>query len=471
MTTKSQFRTSSRHWLVFSSGATLTLLLFAGCKGIPTKGERAARKDFQTVSAEFRPHAAAPLPPVLSTNSTLEDYVRFAMLNQPAVAAAYYDWAASIERITVARSLPDPVLTFQSDITDILKSLMPGLMQAFPGPGKLKAAAGVATAGSQVKYFAFETAVLQTAFNVKKAYYPLWFLDQKIQIDRQTLDLLAAIERIARAQNEVGKVTLQDVYRARIEEDGLTTEIANLVDSRNSLTAQLKGTLGLRPGQPDPPQPSEFESTPLDLTGDKVLAIAFARNPQLRALEVGVRQAQAAITLARKANVPDFSLGLMADAEMSPTLYRPQAGMTLPVLRYKIAAEIHEAQAGLKAAQARLTAEQIQLAVDFAVQSYNYREITRNLALLQNQLIPEARDSLDIARAGYVAGQISFFNLIDAERTWLNFRLRNVDEKTRREIVLADLSLSIAGIAPQGAPILPASSGLAAADSNSTIEH
>ncbi len=451
---KSQPGTIWRHWNGLPVGAALGVILLTGCQGVPTKGERAARQDFRAVRTEFRPHAAAPLLPVLTTNSRLQDYVRFAMLNQPAVAAAYYDWAASIERITVARSLPDPVLSFQSDITDILKSLMPGLMQVLPGPGKLQAAGAIASAASRAKYFAFETSVLQTAFNVKRAYYPLWFLNQKIQIDRQTLDLLAAFERIARAQNQVGKVTLQDVYRARIEEDRLTTEIANLVDSRNSLTAQLKGALGLRPDQPDPPQPSEFESTPLDLTGDKVLAIAFERNPQLKALEAGVRQAQAAITLARKANVPDFSLGLMADAEMSPTLYRPQAGMTLPVLRYKIAAELHEAQSGLKAAQARLTSEQIRIAVDFAVQSYNYREVTRNLALLQNQLIPEAHRSLDIARAGYVAGQISFFNLIDAERTWLNFRLRNVDEKTRREIVLADLSLSIAGIAPKGAPLL-----------------
>ena len=95
-------------------------------------------------------------------------------------------------------------------------------------------------------------------FRVKRAYYQLWFLDEKIRIDRQTLNLLADLERIARAQNEVGKVTLQDVYRARIEQDRLTTEIANLEDSRNSLMAQLKGALGLRHDQADPPLPARF---------------------------------------------------------------------------------------------------------------------------------------------------------------------------------------------------------------------
>lgn len=464
-------RLNFRHRLVLLSGLLLSVLLFAGCKGIPTKGERAARKDFQTVKKEFRPNPDERHLPTLTTNSTLGDYLRFAMLNQPSVEAAYFDWASSIERITVARSLPDPRLTFQSDIADVVKNLMPGLMQQFPGPGKLRAAANVADAGSQAKYFAFETAVLQTAFKVKPAYYRLWFLNDKIRIDRRTLDLLAALETTARAQNEAGKGTLQDVYRVRIEEDRLTTEIANLEDSRNSLMAQLKGAMGLRHDQPNPPQPSKFESTPLDLSGEKLLAIAFARNPRLKALEADVRQAETAIALAGKSKVPDFSLGLMADAYNAPTMYRPQAGMTLPIWRDKIAAEVAAAQAGKSAAEARLSAEQINVTVDFAIRSYDYREVTRNLALLQDQLIPEAWQSFEIGRAGYVAGQITFFNLINAERTWLNFQLSNVAERTRREIVLADLSLTIAGIPPEGAPLLPALPGVASATPNPAVQH
>jgi outer membrane protein TolC len=139
----------------------------------------------------------------------------------------------------------------------------------------------------------------------------------------------------------------------------------------------------------------------------------------------------------------------------SPPFYWPQASMSLPVWRDKIAAQIAAAQAGKRASEARLTAAQIALTVDFAMKTYDYREATRNLALLQRQLLPKARQSLELARAGYLAGQIDFFNLIDAERTWLNFQLQEAEARARREIVLADLSLSIAGIAPDGAPILP----------------
>jgi cobalt-zinc-cadmium efflux system outer membrane protein len=436
-------------------GTVVASSLLTGCKGIPTAGERAARRDLQSVSQLFRPSSGPRRLAALTTGSTLGDYLRFAMLNQPAVEAAYFDWVASVERITVARSLPDPRLTFETDIADIVMTVMPGLMQEFPGPGKLRAEANTATAESQARYFAFESSVLQTALAVKRAYYQLWFLDEHLRINHQTRELLAQLEQLARAQNAAGKVTLQDVYRAQIEQDQLTTEIANLEDSRRPLIAQLKGALGLTRDQPDPPLPSCFESTPLNLDGDQLLDTAFARNPRLKQMEADVRLAEAAVALARRSTVPDFSLGLMADAKASPVMFRPLAGMTLPIWRDKIAAQVAQAQASQRAAEARLSSEQVQVTVDFAMKSYEFREITRTLVLLQEKLIPKAQQSLTIARAAYLGGQTDFFNLIDAERTLLNFQLREVEARTHREIILAELSLSIAGLAPDGAPIRP----------------
>src|SRR5262249_39964672 len=150
------------------------------------------------------------------------NFLAFAILNQPQVEAAYFDWAASIERITRERSLPDPRLTFEADIANSVMSLMPGLMMDFPGPGKLRWAANVASAESQARYFAFESSVLQTAFALKRAYYQIHFLEAKVAVNTQTLDLVKDLERLARAQNEAGKVTLQDVLRAQIEQDRLT---------------------------------------------------------------------------------------------------------------------------------------------------------------------------------------------------------------------------------------------------------
>jgi cobalt-zinc-cadmium efflux system outer membrane protein len=437
------------------SGVALAIVLLAGCKGISTPGERKARADLGIVGEAYRPQNQRPALPTLQTNASLSNFLQFAILNQPQVEAAYFDWASSVRRITVERSLPDPRLTFQSDIADTVMSLMPGLMMDFPGPGKLKWAANMATAESEGKYFVFENAMLQTAFALKKSYYQLNFLDAKVSVNREMLKLVEQIEKLARTQNEVGKVTLQDVLRAQIEQERITTEINNLEDSRNPLLAQFKAALGMKAEEASPPVPQKFESTPLDLTSDGLFAAALARNPRLKAMEAEVRRADASIRLAYKARVPDFSAGVEVDVKASPIFVTPQLGVTLPIWRDKIAAQIAGAQAGKRASEARLTAEQIALAVEFAEKSFMFREATRNLELLTERLLPKARQSLEVAQSGYVSGKVDFLNLLDAERTLLAFQLSEVEARVQRELALAELSLLILGTPPTGAPVLP----------------
>jgi len=445
-------------WFAFS-GAALVVLL-AGCVGVPTAGEKTARQNLQTIEKAYRASDKRPTLPTLTTNSPLSDLLLFAVLNQPQVEAAYYDWGASVQRITVERSLPDPKLTFETDIADMVMTLMQGLMMNFPGPGKRKAAANVATAESEAKYFAFESSVLQTAFAFKKAYYELHFLDATIGVNRETLRLAGELEKLAMIQNEVGKVTLQDVLRAQIEQERLTTDIANLDDSRTPLLAQFKAELALKAEDASPPVPWKLETTPLDVTKEMMFATALARNPRLKAMEAEVRMADASIRLASKAKVPDFSAGIMADMKAYPVMLRPSLGVTLPIWRYKIAARIAGAQTLKRATEARLSGEQIILAVELAEKSFLLREASRNLKLLNERLLTMARQSLEVAQSGYVGGKLDFLIVIDAEQLLLDFQLAEVEARLQRELALAELSLLILGMPPERAPLLAPTAAL-----------
>ena len=437
-------------WLILIT-IFLTVYL-SGCYGLQTQSEQQARSNFEALSRVYHPGDLHVPLPRLDQNATLATLITYAMLNQPRVAEAYYNYTYSIERITVERSLPDPKVTFEMDVTNVVSTVMPGLMIDIPWPMKLVARADVASAQSQAKYFIFESAVLETAFGVKRPYYRLHFLEDRIRVNRNMLNLMNQLEQVARAQNEAGKVTLQDVLRAQIEQERLKTEIANLEDSRNPLMAELKTALGISPDQPDPPVPSEFKSTPLDLSSDQLYATAMAHNPQLKSMEAEVRAAGDGIRLARMSRLPDFTIGVQADVKAAPVMYRPKFEMTLPIWLDKIAAEIASAQARKDAASARFSAEQIQLAVEFAGKSFMYREAKRNLQLLDGSLLSKAQMSLDVARAAYSANRIEFINLLEAERTLLEFQLTEVEARTQCELALAELSLII-GLRPEGAPL------------------
>jgi len=431
------------------------MMMLAGCRGIPAPGEKQARHDLVTVADKFRPANQPPVLPELTPDSSLSNFATYALLNQPQVAAAFYDWSASVENITVARSLPDPQLTFQSDIADVVETVMPGFLQEFPGPGKLNARARVASAENQTKYFAFESAVLQTAFNLKSAYYKLGLLDKQLRLKRETLSLLQNQESVLHAQSAAGTASLPELLRVQGELDGIRNDIANLEDSRRPLLENFKAALGLAPEQTGPPTPAHFEMGNENFDAGELQHFAFAHNPQLAAMEAEVRTTEAGIAMAYKSRVPDFSLGLMADVKASPTMFRPLAGMTLPVWRDKIAAEIAQAKANELAAQSRLKAVQIDLAVSFAEKSFAYRETGRNLALIEDKLIPQADQSVETIMAGYRAGTINFSILTDAELALIDLKLQAVEVRTDHEITLAALSLMVAGVPPGNAPLLP----------------
>jgi cobalt-zinc-cadmium efflux system outer membrane protein len=431
-----------------------SVLVFAGCRGIPAPGEKQARHDLGAVTGKYRPGNHPAAMPELTPDSSLSNFLAYALLNSPAVEATYYDWSASVESITVTRSLPDPQLTFQSDIANVVETIMPGFLQEFPGPGKLKARARVAGAESRAKYFAFESAVLQSAFNLKNSYYKLGLLTEQLRLQRATLSLLENQESVIRAQNVAGASSLPELLRVQSEQDRVRNEIANLEDSHRPLLENFKAALGLPPEQSAPPVPARFETGGDNPDADELLRSAFARNPQLKAMEADVRAAEAGIAVAYKSRVPDFSLGLMADVKAYPTVFRPLAGVTLPIWRDKIAAETAQARANEMAAKSRLKAAQIDLAVSFAEKSFAYRETSRNLTLFDDELIPKASQTLETVRAGYRADLMDFSSLTDAERMLLELELNAAEVRTARDIALADLSLMVAGVPPANAPLL-----------------
>jgi cobalt-zinc-cadmium efflux system outer membrane protein len=440
--------------ILLTALAAVSVLVLAGCRGISTPGERRARHDLGAVASQYRPGNSRPVLPELTPDSSISNFLAYALMNSPVVESAYYDWSASVENITVTRSLPDPQLTFQAYITDTLTSFMPGLFQGIPGPGKLKARAKVAAAESQDKYFTFEGTVLQAAFNLKRAYYQLGLWEEQLRVKQATLALLDNQERVLRAQNEAGTATLPDLLRVQSERSRVQTDLANLEDSHRSLLENFKAALGLTPQQPDPPTPVHFETGGENPDADELLRVAFERNPQLAAMEADVRAAEGGIAVAYKERVPDFNAGLSADV-YAPPFYWPQVGMTLPIWRDKLAAEVAQAQADSLAAKSRLKAAQIDLAVNFAEKAFACRETGRNLALIEDKLIPQVDQSLAVAQAGYRAGTTDFSAMTGAEQALLNLQLEAAESWTANQIALAELSLMIAGVPPVNAPLLP----------------
>jgi outer membrane protein TolC len=430
------------------------LILLEGCSGIPTRKEKQARQDIMATESVYRPKNAKPPLPTLTENSSLSDLMQHALLNNPKVESAFYEWKAAVEEITTARSLPDPMLNLSAEIMDgVVEALTPALMtdpmSNWPGPGKLGLQADAAYGMALKKRASFENELLTTGLGVKRAYYQMWVIDEQIRWTREMLSVVDDIERIARERLAVGKVMQQDVLRAQIERDQLRTDLANLEDSRTTIVARMRSALGAGPEQPLPAFALKLEPTTPDFTEESLREIAFQRNPRLKVMRAEALQAVALYHLAEKSRIPDFAFGLEANVKGSPVPFMPSFGITLPIWRDKIAAEIARGSAGVGSAKANLTAEELDIAVMFAETAYGWREADRNVKLYGDRLIPKARASLDSARAGYVSGVTGFIDVLDTERMLLEYYMNHAMAMGEREIMLAEMSLVILGRWPE----------------------
>ena len=78
----------------------------------------------------------------LDNNPTLNNYIRYALLNNRGVEAAYEKWQAAMEKVAPAGTLPDPKMTFAYYIKEVETRVGPqkysvGINQTFPWFGKL----------------------------------------------------------------------------------------------------------------------------------------------------------------------------------------------------------------------------------------------------------------------------------------------------------------------------------------------
>ncbi len=448
-----------------TSAPTLTLAFallgtFAGCTLAPSTGEKQARASVAQVGETLRPARAKPVLPALTPESPLTDYVRFAVLNHPRVEAAYHDWRAAVAAIAPTRALPDPQFTFEADITDTLMTFMPGLMFDFMTRGKRSAMGREMIASSNVAYRVYVTAVLSAAAQARKAWVELAFLDESIRLRESSIGALEQSLALADIDYTTGRGmgTLANQVRVTNDIAKVRSDLVTLGDRRNAARIRFKSALGLASTDGDPAWP-QASLAPTTLPGeDELWRRASAANAELAQMRAMVEMAVASIDVARKAGTPDFTIGGMADLKADPLMFRPTAAVTLPIWREKIAANIAAAEARRDASQARVTAEQLNLAAELAQMLYMVREADRMIAYIEQTALPNFERAIATIEAGYQSGMTGPSMIPETKLMALTMRLERVAALRERENAVTELLLMTADVAPAGLPLLAANS-------------
>ena len=367
----------------------------------------------------------------------LSEYLAQAALSNEELKAAFYRWKAALEKVPQVKSLPDPNFTFAYFVRSIETRTGPleasfKLAQTFPWFGKLDLKGDIAAQEASAIRAEYDALKLKIFFDVKNAYFEYGYLAKAVEITEENIELLRYLESVARARYSAGATPYADVIRTQVELGKLEDRLKTLVDLRKPIMAKLIAAMNM-PVDSMLPWPKDVPVMVMGMSDDELFKQLPEHNPRIKRFEFLEAKEQAGIELAQKDYYPDFTLGLQAYAAgdaVNPAT--PGSGedpiiasvsINLPVWWDKRRAAVSEARSRRLSAKTGNQAVQDTLRADMQLALYKYRDAQRKIDLYQNTLIPKAEQSLGVTLEAFQAGLRSSLDLIDAEKTLLEFEL------------------------------------------------
>ncbi len=399
----------------------------------------------------------------------LSGYLKEAGENNLRLKAAYHRFQAALEKIPQATSLEDPRLNLGYFLVPVETRVGPqrariGVAQMIPWIGKLIAKGDRAALEADAEKGRFDALRLSIFYEVKRVYYEYAYLLRAIDITRENRELLDYLEGVINARYTAGVSPYSDLLAVQVERDKLDDRLRTMEDFKHPLEAAMNAVLSRDMNAPFADVP-DIPVITAKLDGKELAARLDAVNPQLKVFEYLAGSQKKSEALARMDYIPDVTVGLETVLTDSFNAYRgarnattgvwqatgpppsdsgkdaviASVSLNIPLWFGKREAAIREAKARQLAAVSDRDGLRDKLTSDLKLALYNYRDAERKLDLYKTTLIPRAEQSLGASLTSYQAAKGSFMDLINTQRTLLEFELNHIRAMATQAQRLAEI--------------------------------
>ncbi|OVE76959.1 hypothetical protein BVX98_03910 [bacterium F11] len=366
---------------------------------------------------------------------SLQDVLKIAQKQNPAIKAAQKRWEAEMESISPSRSFPDPVLTFVTYKEELQTRAGPlekkyGISQKFPFPGKRKIKGKVAKEKARMAEEAYKSKSLKVFSQVTNAYYELFYIDQSIRVNQQLADQIRHFARVAERKYATGSQTQSSVFRAQVELAKILNDLITLKQKRISALARLNSFLN-RPTR-EPLAPEKPTHLTFDDKAEDLIKVAKKYRPEILAANALLGKSEAATSLAVRQYFPDLTVGYEISKIGSGNTNTTFDGKDAEAFRFQVNVPIWFNQMNSQYREAKaMRASSEALLMDwtnrtmFEVEDLTVKmeTATRLIKLFKDTVLPQAEQALKSSQSGYEADRVRFLDLLDSIRTLLQFEL------------------------------------------------
>ena len=368
-------------------------------------------------------------------NNSLNNLVKEALQNNPQLKAARSQTLAEQTKVkqVTAWDPPQVGISFYQTPIQYLNPITNGMetdyyiQQMFPFPGKLGNMGDAASSNAKMygeQYNALKNKIIN---DLKSNYYELYFVEKKIEINKENQDLLKQLNVIALKQYEVGTGKQADVLRAQTELSTLVNDGINLLKEKRNVETMINTILS-RPVDSPLPEIKNIQDTIPNWNYEQLSQLAFQNRPELKAMQFNVDMNKAELKASKLEYYPDFMVQLMYKnmANTSNDYWSAMVGVNIPLAFWskdKFTGKVQENEININTAQEQKNAMKNMIAND--VQNALIKiESNKNLIdLYKSTVIPQAEQTLQTTLAEYQTGKTEFLMFIDAYKMVLKSKL------------------------------------------------
>ncbi|MCO4861192.1 TolC family protein [Cupriavidus sp. WGlv3] len=379
------------------------------------------------------PAAAPPGAPQLAASQTLtlDAALALAEAGSFTLSAAGKELDATEGDLIQSRVIPNPELAVSMEDTRKASRSTTGQVNLpIELGGKRAARIGLAERGRELAQAELGSTRAELRAAVIARFFGVLVAQERVRLAEGSVGIASQAADAAGRRVAAGKVAPLEATRARVEQANAELELAEatgvLQSARQSLAAlwgdsvprfaQAQGDLDALPSRPAP----------------AALQAALEDSPLLEASRLAAERRRAEVAVQRSRQYPDVtvSLGAKRDNEANRNMAVLGVAIPLPLFDrnqgnlYAALRRADGAQDAHAAARVRLRGELQQASTQLSV--------SRAAAqTLQASVLPAAEQAYAAASRGFEAGKFNFLDVLDAQRTLFQARIRYLDVLAR----------------------------------------
>lgn len=403
--------------------------------------------------APSSPTTDPELDKLLSDSLDLNVLVAAALDRNPELRESLARAKAGLAEVKRVSSFDDPMLKYEAwgvpinqpgafnrDQTNLF-----GLRQDIPFPGNLSLKGEAALRDAESMYQMYRDRQIDVVSRVKKAFFDYYALQKEIDIHLEHVKILEDFEKISDAKFRTGTVSQQDVLKPQVELVMLHNDVLAIEQKLGSVRASLNALLN-RPSNAPLGKPSEI--TPPDEKFDvqELTAQALTSRPDVLAAQLRARSTKTSLEVAgREATLPNFSIG--ADYWQMPGVpndaYGVMFSINLPWFTGQHRAEVAKFEHSLHADEAAVDSARNKASLEVRDAFLRVEAARKSVVLFKGELLPKSQQSVEVSRASYEKDKASFLDLLDAERSQRDIKLKYHQVLAQYEWAVADLERAV----------------------------